>query len=460
MIWSAPLVSLLALGVSAAPHPAPAKPVTVPLTRRQLSKRDHDLAWAKSQGKWLNDKWSGTRKRASGINDLVNKGTDSSYYGSIAVGTPPVAFNVILDTGSSDLWLASSTCFTGCHGVPTFHASASSTFRNLTTTFAIRYGSGQAAGELGSDSIQMAGFQVTGQTFALADQVSTGLLSSPISGLMGLGWSTIAASGATPMWEALARGGQWTEPVMSFFLTRFINVNGAGSQEPGGEFMMGGTNTSLYTGDIDYVNIPSGQESYWLIPLTGLTVNGASVLSNSVNAAIDTGTTLVGGPPDAIAAIFAQIPNSQLGTGDLEGYYLYPCTTSVTVTMTFSSRTWTINPADFLLMRASSSLCVGAFFSLSLSGSAPQWIVGDTFLKNVYSVYRFNPPSVGFANLSSNALAQNHLGGSLPSATIGSSPAAATGVGSQFPNGAVGGGGAAMSIAAAMGAGMLGAMLL
>ncbi|KAG8687660.1 hypothetical protein FRC09_013366, partial [Ceratobasidium sp. 395] len=197
-------------------------------------------------------------------------------------------------------------------------------------------------------------------------------------------------------------------------------------------------------------------ESYWLIPLTGLGVNGVNVISGIVNAAIDTGTTLVGGPPDAIAAIFAQIPNSQPGSGDLQGYYIYPCSTAVSITMTFSSRTWTIDPADFLLMRSSSTMCVGAFFSLSLSGSAPQWIVGDTFLKNVYSVYRYNPPSVGFANLSSNALSQNRLGGRLPSATIGSSPVTATGSAS---NGAVGGGSGALSMAAAVGAGMLGAML-
>jgi cathepsin D len=101
MIWSVSLVPLLALGASAAPNPTPAKPVSVPLTRRQgLSKRVHDADWAKSQGDWLTSKWGGsTRKRASGVNKLVNKGTDSSYYGSIAVGTPPVAFNVILDTG-------------------------------------------------------------------------------------------------------------------------------------------------------------------------------------------------------------------------------------------------------------------------------------------------------------------------------------------------------------------------
>jgi len=221
---------------------------------------------------------------------------------------------------------------------------------------------------------------------------------------------------------------------------------------------MGGTNTNLYTGDIDYVNIPDGQESYWLIPLTGITVNGASVLSGSVNAAIDTGTTLVGGPADAIASIFAQIPNSQAGTGDLDGYYIYPCSTSVTVTMTFSSKTWTIDPADFLLMRSSNTMCVGAFFSISLSGSGPSWIVGDTFLKNVYSVYRYNPPSVGFANLSSNALAQNALGGSLPSATIGTSPVTASSTPSK--NGAVGVPDV-KRVAAVMGvsAGVLGAML-
>lgn len=458
MIWSAPLL-LLALGASAAPNAAPAKPLAIPLTKRQPSKRQHDGAWAKSLADSLSNKYGpSTRKRASGTNSLVNRGTDSSYYGSIAVGTPPVAFNVILDTGSSDLWLASSTCYTGCRNVPTFDASASSSFKNLTTTFAIRYGSGQAAGELGSDSVQMAGFQVTGQTFALADQVSSGLLANPISGLLGLGWSTIASSGATPMWETLAKGSQWTNPMMSFFLTRFIDIQGANTQEPGGEFMMGGTNSNLYTGDIDYVNIPDGQESYWLIPLTGLGVNGANVLSGTTNAAIDTGTTLVGGPTASIEAIFAQIPNSQPGTGDLEGYYLYPCSTSVTVSMTFSSRTWSIDPADFLLMRSSSTMCVGAFFALNLSGSAPSWIVGDTFLKNVYSVYRYNPPSVGFANLSSNALAQNALGGDLPSATIGSSPVTATGSAS---NGAVGGGsGGAMSVAAALGAGVLGAILL
>lgn len=40
-------------------------------------------------------------------------------------------------------------------------------------------------------------------------------------------------------------------------------------------------------------------------------------------SAIDTGTTLVGGPTAAIQSIFAQIPGSAPGTGSYEGYYTY-----------------------------------------------------------------------------------------------------------------------------------------
>lgn len=79
---------------------------------------------------------------------------------------------------------------------------------------------------------------------------------------------------------------------------------------------------------------------------------------------------------------------------------------------------------------------------MQTGGDAPSWIVGDTFLvrhhffvclclvadslvffpnqKNVYSVFRFNPPSVGFATLSSAATSQNDVNGAVPTPTIGS----------------------------------------
>jgi cathepsin D len=106
--------------------------------------------------------------------------------------------------------------------VPTFNPTQSSTFQNGTQPFSITYGTGQAAGSLAQDTIQMAGFSVANQVFAVCDQVSSGLLNNPVSGLLGLAWNTIASSGATPLWQTLAQSGAWDSPVMAFQLTRYV----------------------------------------------------------------------------------------------------------------------------------------------------------------------------------------------------------------------------------------------
>ena len=57
-------------------------------------------------------------------------------------------------------------------------------------------------------------------TIAVVNATSNGLLSRPVSGLMGLAFQTIAASGATPFWENLVQSGAWDQPLMAFQLTR------------------------------------------------------------------------------------------------------------------------------------------------------------------------------------------------------------------------------------------------
>lgn len=57
--------------------------------------------------------------------------------------------------------------------------------------------------------------------------------------------------------------------------------------------------------------------------ITAVTVSGKNVNlpSGESVAAIDTGTTLIGGPSDAVADIYAQIPGSQQLSGNLAGFY-------------------------------------------------------------------------------------------------------------------------------------------
>ena len=135
----------------------------------------------------------------------------------------------------------------------------------------------------------MAGFEVSSQVFGMfllspcgirnidtcsgvVTQVSEGLLTSPVSGLMGLAFQSIASSGAAPFWQALANNdGTLDEPLMAFQLTRFVDVAEAQANEPGGTFSLGAVNTSLFTGDIDYQDIPGGRGTYWIQELTGMT---------------------------------------------------------------------------------------------------------------------------------------------------------------------------------------------
>jgi cathepsin D len=62
------------------------------------------------------------------------------------------------------------------------------------------------------------------------------------------------------------------------------------------------------------------------------------------------------------------------------------------------------------------------------SSDGPGWVVGDTFLKNVYSVFRANPPSIGFAALAAGVESSVTENG-VPTPTIGSASVSVTGGG-------------------------------
>jgi cathepsin D len=173
--------------------------------------------------------------------------------------------------------------------------------------------------------------------------LSSGLLSGAVGGILGLAFQTIAATNFKPFWQALADGGQLTNPEMGFFITRFNGNTSATSLEPGGTFTLGGTDPTWYTGKIEFLDLAS-TASYWLLSVAGewmtlffrlsrriddagwigMTVQGKSVsiaTGKSALAAIDTGATLIGGPSIDVQAIWAAVGGT--ASTDSPGFYQF-----------------------------------------------------------------------------------------------------------------------------------------
>ena len=160
---------------------------------------------------------------------------------------------------------------------------------------------------------------------------------------MGFGFSTIASTRATPMWEALLNDNKFSSPLFSFWVTRFNNVPTATELEPGGLLTLGGTNSSLFTGEIEFVNMPSDiPPSFWLLTMTsgwlffglfvrghsmtgviGFRMNGQeiSITRSTALSAIDTGTTLIGGPTADVNRIWRAVPEATALSGANAGYW-------------------------------------------------------------------------------------------------------------------------------------------
>ncbi|KAG6375626.1 aspartic peptidase domain-containing protein [Boletus reticuloceps] len=363
------------------------------------------------------------QKRSTTNSPITDEGNDSSYSGVVRIGTPAQEFQLILDTGkclcrlwpiaahpfpgSSDLWVATDQCST-CSGVPLFNPSKSSSYKNDASTLQITYGSGEVQGSVSEDTVSFAGFTMSQQLLSVS-LTTDGLLSTGLSGIIGLAFDPLSALQTTPFWQVLLNQNKLSSSVFSFYLARLIDADQM-DQAPGGTFTLGGTNTSLYSGNIEFINMPSGTTpAFWFQQVQTMTVQSKSIsISNSDGlAAVDTGTTLIAAPSNVAKEIWSNVPGSTALGNQFQGMYAFPCNTNVSVSISFGGTHWAINPDDMNLGPISGSgknqMCVGGIFDIGNTvGSGqgvPSWIIGDTFLKNVYSVFQANPPAVGFAQL-------------------------------------------------------------
>jgi len=170
---------------------------------------------------------------------------NAQYFSTIAIGTPAQEFKVVLDTGSSNLWVPSSSCGSiACYLHQKYDSSASSTYQKNGSEFGIRYGSGEVAGFISQDVLRIGDLTIKDQLFGEAtSEPGLAFAFGRFDGILGLGYDTISVNHVPPPFYNMIDQGLLDEPVFAFYLG-----NTEDSTESVATF--GGIDSSHYTGKL------------------------------------------------------------------------------------------------------------------------------------------------------------------------------------------------------------------
>ncbi|KAK4955240.1 aspartic proteinase precursor [Elasticomyces elasticus] len=318
----------------------------------------------------------------------VSNFLNAQYFSDIAIGTPPQEFKVVLDTGSSNLWVPSQDCGSiACYLHSKYDHSGSSTYKKNGSEFEIRYGSGELSGYISQDTVQIGDLKLKDQLFAEATaEPGLAFAFGRFDGIMGLGYDTISVNHITPPFYTMIDQGLLDEPVFAFYL-------GDTNSGEDSEAIFGGINKDHYTGEM--TKIPLRRKAYWEVDLDAITFGGQTAEIEATGAILDTGTSLI-----ALPSTLAELLNKEIGAKKgYNGQYTVECTARDSLpdlTFTLTGHNFTIGPYDYILEVQGS--CISSFMGFDIPEPAgPLAILGDAFLRQWYSVYDLGNNAVGLA---------------------------------------------------------------
>jgi len=333
-------------------------------------------------------------KPEGGHNVLIDNFMNAQYFSEITLGTPPQSFKVVLDTGSSNLWVPSSSCNSiACFLHNKYDSSSSSTYKKNGTEFAIRYGSGSLSGFVSQDTLKIGDLVIKHQDFAEAtEEPGLAFAFGRFDGILGLGFDTISVNKMVPPFYNALDQGLLDEPVFAFYLG---DTNKEGDDS---EATFGGVDKKHYTGEM--INIPLRRKAYWEVDFDAITLGENTAELEDTGVILDTGTSLI-----ALPSTMAELLNKEIGAKKgFTGQYTVECDKRDSLpdlTFTLAGHNFTIGPYDYVLEVQGS--CISSFMGMDFPEPVgPLAILGDAFLRRWYSVYDHGKGAVGLAKAKSS----------------------------------------------------------
>ncbi|AMD22457.1 HHL313Wp [Eremothecium sinecaudum] len=340
--------------------------------------------------------------------DIKNR--DVYYSVNVSIGTPPQEITVLIDTGSSDLWVVGSDVKCSptdpsdptCKALGTYDKTKSSGWSSNNTKFSIEYLDGSyGIGEWGMDAINMDGVKVDGLTFGVANESSTSI------GVLGIGLPELeSTSDDNPphyydnLPLLLKRNGVIARNAYSLYTNQLDAKSGS--------ILFGGVDHAKYTGQLYTVPIVStrrgtSKPSALAVSMSGLVYSSGGKKTNAVTtqipALLDSGTTLSYFPQemaDGIAKAVGATWDNKVKA------YLAKCPADndkSTFDFNFSGVQISVPIQDYVLEAVSPGVCAFGFMPYNNRIA----ILGDIFLTAAYVVYDLDKLEISLAQAKYNA---------------------------------------------------------
>ncbi|KAI7903992.1 aspartic peptidase domain-containing protein [Cokeromyces recurvatus] len=293
--------------------------------------------------KKISSKKLGSLQRRTTNNETIYNDESSIYLINVQIGTPPIQFELVLDTGSADLWVPSINCPSSQCPFAKFNGASSSTFKPLNEVFNVIYGIGSASGVYALETISVAGMTVEQQQFAYVNQTQNilteiftlnGYVYTPtvnstdntldfssdhqLDGIFGLGYPFMTSSelNYNPFFFNLKAQKRLSQNIFSIYLNSYEFYGNSG------ELIFGGIDSNKYKGSIYYLPVakttiipnnsePINDHGYWQANGQGVGVmNGSKRIFEykyfkQTPCIFDTGTTLSSLPKSVIPSLFS-----------------------------------------------------------------------------------------------------------------------------------------------------------
>lgn len=311
------------------------------------------------------------------------------YVIRIGIGTPPQYFSPLIDTGSTNTWIVSSSCRSDtCANVHKFDEN-SSTFVPLDpqehAEIKIKFGTGIIVGKPASENFEIQGDVVKNQVFGLVEREIPDRSDHNVfkmikfEGIVGLGFPDMAWNSSLPLYDNYSK----TVGADLIFSLYFSN------DKEYSALLIGGVDPCFYSGEIKM--LPLVREYYWEVSLLELWVGDRKLCCDEDSYVIfDSGTSFNTLPHDEFATFKTLVPSRNCNgnlVSVLSGYpiikYVFAGGISVE-----------IKPEQYIFI--AKETCKPAYMQINVpSRDGKAYILGTSaFMKHFYTVFQRPTESV------------------------------------------------------------------